>query len=109
MSSNAQKHWVIALLSLAIAVVHAQVLGHEFINLDDDQYVTGNAQVRAGLTAHVEPVAWVSERKDVLSTLFMLLTLSAYLRYCKRESPRSFIWVGVFFALGLGPGIQPWD
>jgi len=30
---------------------------------------------------HVESVAWVAERKDVLSTLFMLLTLGAYGRY----------------------------
>jgi len=30
---------------------------------------------------HVESVAWVAERKDVLSTLFWLLTLWAYVRY----------------------------
>jgi tetratricopeptide (TPR) repeat protein len=34
--------------------------------------------------AHVESVAWVSERKDVLSTLFWLLTMFAYLRYAQR-------------------------
>jgi protein O-mannosyl-transferase len=31
--------------------------------------------------AHVESVAWVSERKDVLSTLFWLLTMLVYFRY----------------------------
>jgi hypothetical protein len=31
--------------------------------------------------AHVESVAWISERKDVLSTLFWLLTMLAYFRY----------------------------
>jgi hypothetical protein len=30
---------------------------------------------------HVEPVAWISERKDVLSTFFGLLTLISYMRY----------------------------
>src|SRR5205807_1529013 len=30
---------------------------------------------------HVESVAWVTERKDVLSTLFFLLALPAYIRY----------------------------
>jgi protein O-mannosyl-transferase len=39
----------------------------------------------AGLFAlhplHVESVAWVAERKDVLSTFFFLLTLGAYVRY----------------------------
>ena len=33
--------------------------------------------------AHVESVAWISERKDVLSTLFWLLTMWAYLRYAE--------------------------
>ncbi len=33
--------------------------------------------------AHVESVAWVSERKDVLSTLFWLLTMSAYAAYSR--------------------------
>jgi tetratricopeptide (TPR) repeat protein len=37
---------------------------------------------------HVESVAWVSERKDVLSGLFMMLTLHAYIRY--REAPGSW-------------------
>ncbi len=37
---------------------------------------------------HVESVAWVAERKDVLSTLFFLLTLWAYSRYAQRV-PRS--------------------
>jgi tetratricopeptide (TPR) repeat protein len=35
---------------------------------------------------HVESVAWVSERKDVLSTFFMMLTLLAYARYAQKRS-----------------------
>ena len=35
---------------------------------------------------HVESVAWVAERKDVLSTLFWLLTLIAYTRYAQKRS-----------------------
>ena len=34
---------------------------------------------------HVESVAWVSERKDVLSTFFGFLTLLAYARYAEAE------------------------
>jgi tetratricopeptide (TPR) repeat protein len=50
---------------------------------------------------HVESVAWISERKDVLSTLFALLTLLSYTRYVKENSRRSF-WLALFwFALGL--------
>jgi tetratricopeptide (TPR) repeat protein len=35
---------------------------------------------------HVESVAWISERKDVLSTFFFLLALLAYARYAKRSA-----------------------
>jgi hypothetical protein len=38
---------------------------------------------------HVESVAWVSERKDVLSTFFFLLTLWAYARYAEVQSLKS--------------------
>jgi tetratricopeptide (TPR) repeat protein len=38
---------------------------------------------------HVESVAWVAERKDVLSTFFFLLTLLAYARYVEGWSPKS--------------------
>ena len=50
----------------------------------------------------VESVAWVSERKDVLSSLFWLLTMWAYVRYT--EAPKEgtrFPLVGAFFVLGL--------
>jgi tetratricopeptide (TPR) repeat protein len=49
---------------------------------------------------HVESVAWASERKDVLSTFFWLLTLMAYARYAelsKVQSPKS----KVYYALAL--------
>ena len=38
---------------------------------------------------HVESVAWVSERKDVLSTLFLMLTLWAYVRYAEVQGLKS--------------------
>lgn len=50
---------------------------------------------------HVESVAWVSERKDVLSTLFFLLTLWAYTRYTRNPAPGRYIVVFVLLALGL--------
>ena len=50
---------------------------------------------------HVESVAWVSERKDVLSTLFWLLTMWAYVRYVVRPKISSYLLVVVFLALGL--------
>jgi protein O-mannosyl-transferase len=51
---------------------------------------------------HVESVAWVSERKDVLSTFFGLLTLLAYARYLNKsnvQSSKSKVWYAC--ALGL--------
>ncbi len=50
---------------------------------------------------HVESVAWVSERKDVLSTFFWILTMWAYLRYVKKPKVTSYLLTGVFLALGL--------
>jgi Tfp pilus assembly protein PilF len=176
------RHWkiviplVLALLTLA---VFWQVRGHDFINLDDEQYVTQNPHVRGGLTAgnlawalttthasnwhpltwlshqldaqvfgmdpaghhgvslffhvantlllffllsrmtqtlwqsaavaflfalhplHVESVAWVAERKDVLSTFFLLLTLWAYWVYTRSPGIVRMIPVAALFALGL--------
>jgi hypothetical protein len=50
---------------------------------------------------HVESVAWVSERKDVLSTFFWILTMWAYLRYVKQPRLAAYLLAAVFFALGL--------
>jgi tetratricopeptide (TPR) repeat protein len=50
---------------------------------------------------HVESVAWVAERKDVLSTLFWLLTMWAYLRYVERPKIGDYLLIVVFLALGL--------
>jgi Flp pilus assembly protein TadD len=63
------------------------------------------AAVAAALFAwhpmHVESVAWVSERKDVLSTFFALLALLSYTQYA-RQNRRPDLWLALlFFALGL--------
>jgi len=50
---------------------------------------------------HVESVAWVAERKDVLSAVFFMLTLGAYVRYVRAPSIRRYLMVAVLFALGL--------
>ncbi|MGW8222879.1 MAG: tetratricopeptide repeat protein, partial [Syntrophobacteria bacterium] len=64
---------------------------------------------RSGLVAalfavhplHVESVVWVAERKDVLSTLFWMLTLWAYLGYTKRPGVKRYLVILLAFALGL--------
>ncbi len=170
---------VCLLLIVATIAVYWQTLNHDFVDFDDDDYVTQNPHVQAGLTVegvvwaftanhasnwhplawlshmldcqvfgldpsghhftnlllhlantlllllvlermtgafwrsvfvaalfglhplHVESVAWVSERKDVLSTLFWLLTTWFYVRYVKSRSVGTYITFIVLFALGL--------
>src|SRR5258706_8800960 len=56
---------------------------------------TTGALWRSGIVAalfawhplHVESVAWIAERKDVLSTFFWMLTVWAYVEYVKRAAP----------------------
>ena len=166
-------------LVLAAIIVYWPASNHDFINLDDDVYVTDNPNIQSGLSwqgvkwafttdyatnwhpltwlslmldcelfgvrpgpmhlvnvlfhiantillflvlarmtkgvwqsvfvaglfalhpLHVESVAWVAERKDVLSTLFWLLTMLAYAWYVERPSAGRYIVALVFFAMGL--------
>jgi tetratricopeptide (TPR) repeat protein len=168
---------------MATLLVYWQVRSHDFVNLDDNLYVTENRHVQAGFTRegilwaftstqasnwhpltwlshmldcelfgleawghhltnmllhvinsvflfllfsrmtgafwqsafvaalfalhplHVESVAWISERKDVLSTLFWILTMWAYVRYV--TSPGAGRYLLVFLLLGLGLMAKP--
>jgi tetratricopeptide (TPR) repeat protein len=49
----------------------------------------------------VESVAWIAERKDVLSAVFFMLTLGAYLHYTRQPSVRRYLLLALFFAFGL--------
>ncbi len=49
----------------------------------------------------VESVAWIAERKDVLSAFFFMLTLIAYARYVRQPSPRRYVTMSIFAACGL--------
>jgi tetratricopeptide (TPR) repeat protein len=50
---------------------------------------------------HVESVAWVAERKDVLSTFFGLLATAAYVRYTEKPKVAPYLLVALLFALSL--------
>jgi tetratricopeptide (TPR) repeat protein len=166
-------------LTLAIWLVFAQTLHHEFINFDDDRYVYQNPEIIRGLTAdglkglltrsharlwhplstlthmidcqvyglnpgghhftnvvlhnigsillflvltgmtarvwrsafvaaifaihpmRVESVAWVAERKDVMSGIFFALTLGAYLRYARAPGIGRYVVLSIMLAGGL--------
>lgn len=65
----------------------------------------GRSAVVAGLFAvhplHVESVVWITERKDVLSTLFLLLTVWTYVEYTRRPSRGRYALALLWFCLGL--------
>ncbi len=50
---------------------------------------------------HVESVAWVSERKDLLCAVFWMACLLAYNRYTLNKSKKNYAWLTFFFVLGL--------
>ena len=50
---------------------------------------------------HVESVAWVAERKDVLSTFFWLLALLAWVRWTRRPNATRYAWVALAMAASL--------
>jgi protein O-mannosyl-transferase len=67
--------------------------------------VLGRSTLVAALFAlhplHIESVAWVAERKDVLSMFFMLLTLWAYINYIQKPDYKRYLLIFIAFALGL--------
>ena len=91
-------HWNNVLLHLANSLLLFGVL----------RFMTGSVW-RSGLAAglfalhplHVESVAWISERKDVLSTFFLMLTLWSYTHYVRKFKFVWYILSFFFFMLGL--------
>ena len=179
MQSRRLELMVCLFLIAATIAAYWQVRNHDFVNYDDNRYVTENRRVQAGLSAeglvwaftgfhasnwhpltwlshmvdcelygikpkghhltnllfhianslllflllrrvtgalwrsafaaalfalhplHVESVAWVAERKDILSALFWILTTWAYVRYVESPGLGRYSSVLLLFALGL--------
>ena len=174
-----RKAIICGLLMAAILLVYYRVINHEFVNYDDDLYVTQNVNVQKGITwegikwafsfnnvvylhpltwlshmldvqiygmrsgwhhltsllfhlantmllfwvfnrmtgaawrsgvvailfaihpINVESVAWVAERKSVLSTFFWMLTILSYIRYVERPGSMRYLLILLVFVLGL--------
>lgn len=98
------QHFVNALFHTANAVLLFLLLFRTTNKLWPAAFV---AALFAWHPLHVESVAWISERKDVLSTFFGLLALLAYVRYVEKsevqnEKPKAWLlWTTLLFALGL--------
>ncbi|MCX6564465.1 MAG: tetratricopeptide repeat protein [Candidatus Aminicenantes bacterium] len=90
------------LTSLIIHIINAILLFYLLIRITQSW---GKSIFVAALFAihplHVESVAWISERKDLLSFFFMLLALLSYLSYAKRPGIRRYAVVLIFFVCGL--------
>jgi len=72
------------------------------------QYMTGALWRSAFVAAlfalhplHVESIAWVAERKDVLSTFFGMLALLSYCRYAKQPTLAGYLLIILFLSMGL--------
>lgn len=184
MNSTINRLWfakliISLLLVLLIVAAYYRLANYDFVNIDDDLYVTANSRVQRGLTLdnftwafssieianwhpltwlshmtdiqvyglspaghhsssvllhiantllvllifsrmtglfwqsfflaalfalhplHVESVAWVAERKDVLSTFFLLLTIWCYSRYAEHPNRARYLAMLLFFILGI--------
>ena len=86
-------------------VLHAAATVALFFVLRRMTKSVGRSAMVAALFAlhplHVESVAWVAERKDVLSGLFWMLTMWGYVWYTERPGILRYLVVVVAFALGL--------
>jgi tetratricopeptide (TPR) repeat protein len=92
-------------MHLVNAAFHAANAGLLFVVLARMTRAPGRSAFVAALFAvhplHVESVAWIAERKDVLSTLFGLLALLAYVAHAERPRARTLAAVAACFAASL--------
>jgi len=90
---------------LSAVILHAANAILCFLVLRSCTGVTWPAALAAALFAihplRAESVAYISERKDVLSVLFWFLTMASWLRYLRRPTPGRYLAALGVFALGL--------
>jgi len=89
-------------VNAAIHGLNAVLLFIAFLRMTGQRWPS--AAVAAIFAVHplrAESVAWISERKDVLSGLFFFLTLLLYERFVRARTWRSYLAVAVSLALGL--------
>jgi tetratricopeptide (TPR) repeat protein len=91
-------HWTNVLLHGLSTVLLFLVLGRMTGALWRSAFVAG---VFALHPLHVESVAWVAERKDVLSGFFWMVSLGAYAWYAARPNPWRYGLLTAAFLLGL--------
>jgi tetratricopeptide (TPR) repeat protein len=91
-------HWTNLLLHMANTILLFLVLNLMTETLWRSAFV---AFLFALHPLHVESVAWISERKDVLCTFFGMLTILAYCRYVKKPIIINYLLIILFLSMGL--------
>lgn len=98
------------LVNILLHAVNTFLAGALALMLSREAGAEGRVSVFIGATLallfgvhplHVESVAWVSERKDVLSGLFFFLSLICYMKYKKTSKAMPYIGSLVFFVLSV--------
>ena len=90
------------LVNLALHVASTILLFRLFLRATDAIGASAFVAAAFGLhPLHVESVAWIAERKDVLSAFLGILTISAYVRWVEAPTKGRRVLVLVLYALGL--------
>lgn len=89
-------------MSLLLHLVSALLLCRLFDRITGDQWSSDFVALAFAVhPLHVESVAWISERKDVLSGLFFMLTLGSYAAWERGGGRAAYLRTLGLFALGL--------
>jgi len=90
------------LTSLTIHILNTLLLFIIFKQMTGDWWQSLFVAALFGLhPINVDSVAWIAERKNVLSTFFWMLTMLAYVRYCKSPTVSAYMAILLAFSLGL--------
>jgi hypothetical protein len=90
------------LTNVAIHILNSLLLFLVFFRMTGERWKSAAVSALFALhPLHVESVAWIAERKDVLSAFFWLLTMWAYLVYVERRGRARLLLVAAAFAVGL--------
>jgi tetratricopeptide (TPR) repeat protein len=96
---DAGSHHMMGVFLHALSTVALFIL---LMRMTGARWASGFAALVFGVhPLHIESVAWAAERKDVLSALFWILTLFAYVLYVEKPDAKRYAAVVALFVCGL--------